>query len=143
MKKLQHVTQVFLTVLIFLAYSNLAQSSTYITDRGLIELRNTSNDLLAEIAKENGYTLDRSYTSLNVPVSNIFISASAKDAAIYGAVGGAGVGATGGLVLGGITTFATGNPLFWFYCTCRKHGIWSRAWYYNFCRLRSCSSRDS
>ena len=114
----RHITQIFLTGLILLSYSAFAQSSIYITDRGLIELKNISNDLLEEIAKENDYTLDRSYTSLDVPTSNIIASDAVKFMATAGTAGGAGVGAAGGLTVGAMaatgTATATGGPFFGF-----------------------------
>ena len=80
MKKSQYCPTIILTGLIFLSYSSviLAQSSEnpYITDRGLLELRNVLNDSLSEIAKENRYTLHEDYTYLGIPESNIIITFS-------------------------------------------------------------------
>lgn len=75
MTKKPYTIQTFLTGLILLSYSStiLAQSSPYITDQGLIELGNTLDESLAEIAKENSYTLERDYTYLAIPNSNVAI----------------------------------------------------------------------
>ena len=102
------VTQISLTVLILLSYLNSAQSSPYITDRGLIELKDIANELLAEIAKKNDYTLHTDYTYLDVPASNIITSV--KEEISLGAAMGAPLSATGGAAVGTMAG-SSGGPI--------------------------------
>ena len=80
MKKIQYTIQIILTGLIFLSHpkTTLAQSSDnpYITNHGLLTLKDALNHSLSEIAKENGYTLHADYTYLSIPESNIIIAFS-------------------------------------------------------------------